>query len=314
MFGFVMADIKELTPEEDIRYRQFYCGICRQMRLRHGSLARLGLSFDLAFLGLLLHSLYEPEETTGKKACGMHPIKPRPWVDNAFVRYAADMNIALAYYNLMDDWQDDRKLSAKLLAASFQQVLPELEVRYPRQCGAIADCLARLHRLEQENCDDADLCANCFGTLMGELLVYEEDLWAPTLRKMGMALGRFIYLADAAVDYRRDAKKGNYNPFIAANTGFAPGKWEQYLVLAMGRCTREFEKLLPEGVRYIPVPMKRGAREIPAISAAPEQETSSFPSGRVKCRSAKRRIAPWGSRETGAMWATNAPKGPIRRR
>ena len=96
MFGFVMADIKELTPEEDIRYRQFYCGICRQMRLRHGSLTRLGLSFDLAFLGLLLHSLYEPEEMTGKKACGMHPIKPRPWVDSEYIAYCADMNVALA--------------------------------------------------------------------------------------------------------------------------------------------------------------------------------------------------------------------------
>ena len=97
MFGFVMADRKELTPEEDRRYQELYCGICRQMRLRHGSLARVGLSFDLAFLGLLLHSLYEPEETFGKGACGFHPIKPRPWVDSEYIAYCADMNVALAY-------------------------------------------------------------------------------------------------------------------------------------------------------------------------------------------------------------------------
>ena len=78
---------------------------------------------------------------------------------------------------------------------------------------------------------------------MGELLVYEEDLWAPKLRSMGMALGRFIYLADAAVDYRRDKKGGKYNPFLAMGTGEDWERWDSYLVLAMGKCTEEFEKL-----------------------------------------------------------------------
>ena len=78
---------------------------------------------------------------------------------------------------------------------------------------------------------------------MAELLVYQEDLWAPTLRQMGVALGRFIYLADAAVDYRRDRRKGKYNPYLAMHTGEDWPRWEEYLVLAMGKCTAEFEKL-----------------------------------------------------------------------
>ena len=78
---------------------------------------------------------------------------------------------------------------------------------------------------------------------MAELLVYREDLWAENLRQMGMALGRFIYLADAAVDYRKDAKKHRYNPFLAMGTGEDWQRWEQYLVLAMGRCTDYFERL-----------------------------------------------------------------------
>ena len=58
-----------------------------------------------------------------------------------------------------------------------------------------------------------------------------------------MALGRFIYLADAAVDYRRDKKAGKYNPLLAMGTGEDWEKWDAYLVLAMGKCTEEFEKL-----------------------------------------------------------------------
>ena len=75
---------------------------------------------------------------------------------------------------------------------------------------------------------------------MGELLVYREDLWAPKLRAMGMALGRFIYLADAALDLRQDLRRGSYNPWLAMGGEVSP---EDYLVLAMGACTEEYEKL-----------------------------------------------------------------------
>ena len=78
---------------------------------------------------------------------------------------------------------------------------------------------------------------------MGELLVYREDLWAQTLREMGMALGRFLYLADAAVDYRKDKRKGTYNPFVAQGIRENWHVWEEYLILAMGRCTEAFERL-----------------------------------------------------------------------
>lgn len=243
MFGFVTASLKELNKEQQNRYNQVYCGICRQIRIRTNQTARLGLSYDMAFLALLLMSLYEPEEVSGSRACSLHPIHPRPWVDNEYIQYAADMNVALAYYKAMDDWQDDKSLSAKVKTGMFGKNYEEIARRYPRQCQAIADCIEKISRLEKENCPNPDLPASAFGTLMGELLVYREDLWAPTLRQMGMALGRFIYLGDAAVDYRRDKRKGKYNPFIAMNTGEDPTRWDEYLVLAMGKCTHEFEKL-----------------------------------------------------------------------
>lgn len=243
MFGFVTASYKELNKDQQSRYNAVYCGICRQIRLRASQTARLALSYDMAFLALLLMSLYEPEETSGSRACALHPVHPRPWVDNEYIQYAADMNVALAYYKAQDDWQDDQSLPARLKTGMFSKNYGEIEVRYPRQCKAIADCIARINTLEKENCSNPDLPAGAFGELMGEILVYREDLWAPTLRAMGMALGRFIYLGDAAVDYCRDKRKGKYNPYLAMETGEDWPRWEEYLVLAMGRCTAEFEKL-----------------------------------------------------------------------
>ena len=78
---------------------------------------------------------------------------------------------------------------------------------------------------------------------MGELMVYREDLWANALRQLGQALGRFIYLADAAVDYRSDRRHHRYNPFLAMGTGEDWSRWEEYLVLTMGRCAQYYESL-----------------------------------------------------------------------
>ena len=243
MFGYVMANMPELSKDLRKRYGAVYCGICRQIRNCCSQTARLGLSYDMAFLALLLMSLYEPEEAGGKNACCLHPITKRPWVDNAYIRYAADMNVALAYYNCVDDYEDEGKLVSRVMAGVFEKSLPDLQQQYPRQCQAIERSLQQLRQLEKDGCANPDAPAGCFGELMGELLVYQEDMWSENLRKMGMHLGRFIYLADAAVDYRRDRRKKQYNPFLAMETGEDRARWEQYLVLAMSRCTQYFERL-----------------------------------------------------------------------
>lgn len=243
MFGLVTASLKELSKGQLSRYNAVYCGICRCIRDREGQLCRLGLSYDMAFLAMLLMSLYEPEETSGDRACALHPVKPKPWVENECVHYAADMNVALAYYKALDDWNDDKKWTAKTMSGIFGKRMGQIQAQYPRQCDAIAGCIGSLSRLESQRCANPDEPANVFGQLMAELLVYRQDHWEPHLRLMGHYLGRFIYLADAAVDYRRDVKKGKYNPFLAQGGGEDFARWEQYLVLAMAGCTDAYERL-----------------------------------------------------------------------
>ena len=241
MFGYLMANGGELDQDQRRRYSAVYCGICRNIRNTASNAARLGLQYDMAFLALLLMSLYEPEEQGGKCACMLHPL--RAWTDNEYIRYAADMNVALAYYKCQDDVQDEGALGARILSPVFEKGMDQIRQRYPRQCCAMEESIARLAQLEKGNCADVDGVAGCFGQLMGSLFVYREDLWTPALREMGMALGRFIYLADAAVDYRHDRKKGHYNPYLAMGMKEDWQAWEQYLVLAMGRCTDFYERL-----------------------------------------------------------------------
>ena len=243
MFGYVTASVKELDKAQKERYRSVYCGICRQIRARSSSAARVVLSYDMAFLALLHMSLYEPEEEQGRSACIVHPLCPRPWTDNEAVRYAADMNVLLAFWNARDDWEDDRRRAAKWLASLLEPHALRIREEWPRQYAAVERCLRELARLEAENCPSPDGPAAAFGELMAELTVWQEDMWAPTLRILGDALGRFIYLTDAAMDYDKDLKKGSYNPFIAAGHGKEPEKWEHYQLMALGRCAEAFERL-----------------------------------------------------------------------
>ena len=61
MFGLVSASLEELTQQERDRYKAVYCGICRSIGHQDGQTCRLGLSYDMAFLALLLMS--KPIET-----------------------------------------------------------------------------------------------------------------------------------------------------------------------------------------------------------------------------------------------------------
>ena len=241
MFGYVMANGKTLSKEEKKRYGSVYCGICRQLRIGYGQLCRFVLSYDMAFLAMLLSSLYEPEERSGKNACCLHPVTKRPWVENKYITYAADMNLLLAYYRCRDDFLDEGKKTSKLAMDQLQKHIEALETRYPRQAKAVEEGLQELTRLEKENCQDPDRVAGIFGKLLGELFYVEEDLWKPYLQNLGCALGRFIYLADALVDQPKDLKKNNYNPF--GQETLPAAKAEEILILEMSRCAEHFEKL-----------------------------------------------------------------------
>ena len=246
MFGFVVANTEALDEAQLARYKGAYCGLCRTLQQRHGDLSRLTLNYDMTFLVLLLSSMYEPEEEQGDGRCMAHPVHRRNWWRNRFTDYAADMNVALAWHNCMDDWVDERKVlslaEAKLLRAHYKTVYRTR----PRQCDAIEACMETLHAVENAESAAPDAAANAFGHLMGELFAVEEDsVWNPRFRAFGEALGRFVYWMDACVDLEKDRKKGCYNPLLAMNPTGSVDEEEKLELLKMliAECAAEFERL-----------------------------------------------------------------------
>ena len=244
MFGYLTADTAWLTPEELSRYKACYCGLCRSLQDRHGTLARLTLNYDMTFLVLLLQSLYEPEEMDGDNACLIHPFQSRPWQSSEITAYAADLNLALAYLKCLDDWQDDDSLLALGQAKALRKAYDQVCSRYPRQCAAMRESIRALSRLEKDRCEDPDAAAACFGALLAELFVYREDHWSETLRAMGDALGRTLYVMDACMDLPKDAARGRFNPFrryygLPDNAA----RFCSAMQMLMGDCLRAFDRL-----------------------------------------------------------------------
>lgn len=240
MFGYVTADPAALSSEQFARYRGCYCGLCRALGQACGEICRSCLNYDMTFLLLLLSSLYEPTEESGENRCVVHPFRAHTWWQNELTRYGAYMNVVLAYYNCMDDWQDERNAVRLMQAKLFERAARHAQDCYPRQCGVISTQLAKIASLEREKAG-ADALAGAFGNLMAELFVYQEDRWSDLLREFGAALGRFIYVMDAVCDLQTDQKRKQFNPLLSLDA--QPQHFKGHLTLLIAEAAEAFERL-----------------------------------------------------------------------
>lgn len=244
MFGYVLVDKPELKIREFDVYQSWYCGLCRTLKERSGFFGQMTLTYDMTFLILLLHGLYEPEERCGECRCIAHPTKKHCTRTDEFSEYAADMNLLLMYYKCMDDWNDNKKVTRLGYAKALKGKCRKIEQRYPEKAQAIAATLAKLSQLEVENCRDLDRVSGCFGQLMGEIMACKQDLWEKDLRELGFYLGKYIYLLDAYEDLEKDKEAGSFNPLIDLSE--TDGFEEQIfaiLEMMMAEAALRFERL-----------------------------------------------------------------------
>ena len=213
MFGYIITNAETLPKPRQGRFRAMYCGLCRRLRLKYGIVGSVTLSYDMAFLALLLNALYEPGEKTEQERCPTHPLKRHTYIDSPALDYAADMNLALAYFKLEDNWLDDKSLPSAVEARLLRSAYVKVKERWSQKCAAIESWLANIHTMESETLMQIDAPVNATGKMLGELFADEDhDIWSDYLREIGDGLGRFIYFMDAYDDLPEDIRKGRYNP------------------------------------------------------------------------------------------------------
>lgn len=241
MFGYVICNKQGINKEELERYQEMYCGVCRSLQRQFGQVERFTLNYDMAFLALLLSTLYEPEDIQREFRCSVHPLRKKLSLENEYVDYAAQMTIALAFFKCKDDWEDEHKVCSRKYADLLKKSYIKVKEKNPRQCNAIADSIYELSKIEKSAHSIPDNAINCAGKMLSEVFVYKEDHWSEILRTFGYELGKFIYLMDAAIDYKQDKKKGNYNPLFKMDK--RPEEIKDILVMEMGSAVEQFEYL-----------------------------------------------------------------------
>ena len=218
MFGYVKPVVADLLVREHEFYKATYCGICRSMKKHTGTLSNVTLSYDSVFLALV-RMAYIPdlECRTELRRCIAHPAKRRPMLEeNEATEYTARAFAILTHYKLLDDISDEKlvKRAAVSLARPITSHAVSLADLSDLE-AIVADRLARITELERAKCPSIDEPAELFGQLLGEIFSYGYDGEARLVSyECGLHLGKFIYAADAAEDYDKDARSGSYNPYV----------------------------------------------------------------------------------------------------
>lgn len=214
MLGYVRIYKPDLKVREYEIYCGYYCGICKYIGKNYGQLPRMSLSYDAAFLAVLLDSMIDEPDQPTQEHCIAHHIKKRTVIRNKSIEYAGDLMLILAWYKLLDDVRDEGKTSAKAATVLLKPAFKRLEQKHPTLCKGIRENLSKLSELEETKCESLDEAAEAFAKIMKVIFREGASNLHETFAEIGYHMGKWIYLIDALDDIEENIKDGAYNPLL----------------------------------------------------------------------------------------------------
>lgn len=214
MFGYVRYDLPNLFIKDLTLYKAMYCGLCKGIAASCGQAARIGLTYDVTFLSVLLHNIAGIDVKIEAQNCLEHAIKKRPIaVVDDLTKQLGALNTALVYYKLTDDIADGEHGKARRVW--FRKGMKRARAEYPEMVALIGQYMKEQSEAEKKKIASPDMAAEPSACLMRDLSkMLLKDRASEHTDGLFYALGKWIYLIDALDDYDEDKKKGNYNPFV----------------------------------------------------------------------------------------------------
>lgn len=214
MFGYVRYDLPNLYVKDFMLYKAMYCGLCKGIKQSCGNAARMGLTYDVAFLSALLHNIAGIDVTIEQAGCVQNALKKRPIARvDELTRELGALNTVLLYYKLSDDVLDEGKGGGKRLF--FRRGFKRAKKQYPELVQIIDAFMKEQAKTEREKVASLDRAADPTACMMRALSNYFlKDKKSEATEQLFYMLGKWVYLIDALDDYEKDAKKNRYNPFV----------------------------------------------------------------------------------------------------
>ena len=224
MFGYLQIHKDELKVKEYEAYKSVYCGLCKQLGRDYGFLTRLILSYDCTFYAILLMSLKRSCTGFSDGRCKFNPLKKCKFADckdNAYSKASA-LSVISAYYKVVDDIDDSgffKRIALKIAKPFFGRRQKKAARRFPEIEIIVSEMMKNQKAVENDELVTIDKAANPTAKMISDLAALEggNDLQKRVLSEFGYQIGRWVYLIDAADDYEKDKKSGNFNPFIKAD-------------------------------------------------------------------------------------------------
>ena len=221
MFGYISTIESELKVREAASYRSWYCGLCKCMKRNYGFFSTLFLQYDCAFLALLFSG--ELGEAVDAKRCHClhrcHDPRRKYRLETPALRFAAAVNVLLAYYKCLDDWRDERDVVKGVGALLLKGAVRRAGRDYPALQARTEQFYRDQMTMERDD-GRLDAAADSTGKYLeslADMLPFPEAEKVP-LKWLLYNLGRWIYLMDAWDDREKDQKKGAFNPYLQAGT------------------------------------------------------------------------------------------------
>ena len=220
MFGYIKPDIGDLKVRQLELYRSVYCGICETGGKTVSRLTRFMLSYDFVFLAILRLAITKEKYSFKDGRCIYNPLKKKKFMtENEALRYTSSAFGVLAYYNFRDDINDSKQFGKfiRYIALPFFSKMKKRALKtYPELDDMVKKPLEELSEIEKNIHASPDEAADCFARLTGAVLSYGlTGADARIAESCGYHLGRYIYLADACDDFKKDFKSGSFNPLRA---------------------------------------------------------------------------------------------------
>ena len=173
------------------------------------------LSYDMVFLVLVRLRLSGETASFRAERCVASPFRKKPiMAQNKALDYGAAVGSLLAYHKLADD-AADKKGARRALAVVLRHGAKRMrrKATLPALDAFLTEKMTELSSLEKTENVSADGMAHMFGQLLAEVFGHGLDGTDRRLsEEVGYHVGKWIYLLDAADDFEKDRKRGEFNP------------------------------------------------------------------------------------------------------
>ncbi|HET9077676.1 MAG TPA: DUF5685 family protein [Acidimicrobiales bacterium] len=219
-----------LGPDLHQRWRSHLCGLCLTLRAESGQASRVLTGYDLLVLSVLVEAQTGPAATVTAGPCALRAMRPAEVIpaDNSGARLAAAASL-LAGAAALRDKITDADIPAPLRPPAARRAgrIEQKGRRLARESGLapglLSDAVIRAAEVEGLPRATLDELLEPSGAAVAELFARTADAAGlpanrEPLMRAGDAFGRLVHLIDAVDDYRRDQRRGSFNPLAATST------------------------------------------------------------------------------------------------